>query len=314
MAITSKEDIFKQLAPRRYSTPPGYISPTKVLMDLATVISVVDLDDRPSKEENNNAKDARWRMFVGASLLAAYKTPVYFLSKELLESLQATSLPDDMASCDINWALPAMIVMLPVGGLKIGDSYYQYLIVARTESATTKPIKLLNGRSVRISSDQSIAFSLILSQDSATYSISLVNCDSGSKMSDLDAHQPTAFRTDDKSIDQADVKNLHNVTMALALKILLLMQARPELVDSISTLERPAKIKRGVEVKSELWSPRWIGKTYTRQHETNQEHLGTHASPQEHIRKGHWRNQVCGQGRLARKLIWIDPCWVNLAS
>lgn len=38
---------------------------------------------------------------------------------------------------------------------------------------------------------------------------------------------------------------------------------------------------------------------------------GSHASPEAHWRRGHWRQQVHGHGRSDRKLIWIEPTLVN---
>lgn len=37
----------------------------------------------------------------------------------------------------------------------------------------------------------------------------------------------------------------------------------------------------------------------------------SHASPEVHWRRGHWRQQVHGQGRSDRKLIWIEPTLVS---
>lgn len=38
---------------------------------------------------------------------------------------------------------------------------------------------------------------------------------------------------------------------------------------------------------------------------------GTHASPVTHWRRGHWRNQVCGERFSDRRMKWIEPVLVN---
>lgn len=44
---------------------------------------------------------------------------------------------------------------------------------------------------------------------------------------------------------------------------------------------------------------------------SNEDHGGTHASPITHWRRGHWRNQVCGEKFSERKMKWIEPVLVN---
>lgn len=62
------------------------------------------------------------------------------------------------------------------------------------------------------------------------------------------------------------------------------------------------------KLQSQL-NPRWIGKDY--QPRKSSDSGETHASPVEHWRQGHWRQQVCGEGFKDRKLIWIRPVFVN---
>jgi hypothetical protein len=38
---------------------------------------------------------------------------------------------------------------------------------------------------------------------------------------------------------------------------------------------------------------------------------GTHASPRSHWRRGHWRNQPCGEKSSERKIVWIKPVLVK---
>jgi hypothetical protein len=93
---------------------------------------------------------------------------------------------------------------------------------------------------------------------------------------------------------------------ALAIRLLLAMSARPDLVETGKIL-RAARVKHGRE-RDELWSPNFIGKNYQLRREIP---AGTHASPRMHFRRGHHRHHAYGPGRLQRKLIWIEPVLVN---
>lgn len=51
---------------------------------------------------------------------------------------------------------------------------------------------------------------------------------------------------------------------------------------------------------------KWLGKNYKIPKEAS-----TNRSKATHIRKGHFRRQPCGEGRKDRKIIWLEPMFIN---
>lgn len=115
-----------------------------------------------------------------------------------------------------------------------------------------------------------------------------------------DAPQPT--HQEDKELPK-------KLTM-LALKIVLAMTARPQLVSS-GGQTRKELARKGEVIRDALWSPNFIGKDYRIQRQSSEGLGGTHASPRVHWRRGHWHNVVHGKGRALRKLDWFEPTLVN---
>jgi hypothetical protein len=95
-----------------------------------------------------------------------------------------------------------------------------------------------------------------------------------------------------------------NILPNIIFNTLFAMAARPEYVESG---KRIGNMKKS---KSELWTPNIIGRKYATKYDPNAE-TGTHASPRMHWRRGHFRQQACGIGRLEHKIIWIEPMLVN---
>ena len=77
---------------------------------------------------------------------------------------------------------------------------------------------------------------------------------------------------------------------SLIFKLYWIATSKPELITS----EPPQKGK-GETAK-------WLGRDYKIPKD--------HASPCPHIRKGHFRSQPYGEGRKARKIIWLQPTYV----
>src|SRR5258708_24272934 len=88
-----------------------------------------------------------------------------------------------------------------------------------------------------------------------------------------------------------DITGNVNDTVRLALNLLLISVARPELLTGGEIVKR-VKIKRG-EGKREMWAPRWIGRDWKAEREIRSG-TGSHASPRLHWRRGHYRRSVVG--------------------
>jgi len=114
--------------------------------------------------------------------------------------------------------------------------------------------------------------------------------------------------------DEAGIATDQEVTnrlSALMLKLLVILNTRPQLVEAGESV-RPQKIKHGRVKHSELWSPNLIGRCYRTIREGPGG--GTHASPRVHWRRGHVRSQPHGPRRALRKPVWIEPVLIGLQS
>ncbi|MGI9070495.1 MAG: hypothetical protein ACR2JB_04005 [Bryobacteraceae bacterium] len=103
---------------------------------------------------------------------------------------------------------------------------------------------------------------------------------------------------------------------SLAAKLILLLQARPEMIERSQFVRRSLK-HGGVQV----WSPNFVGRDYTFAKNPEGTTLPldkTGKIAALRFRRGHYRRQPCGTGRHEHKIIWIEPflttVWCNAAS
>jgi len=96
----------------------------------------------------------------------------------------------------------------------------------------------------------------------------------------------------------------------IALNVLSYLTAFPD--DAVDTVY-PQQFRSGSgfsSPKATAYPVRAIGGKFRTKREGKPEHVGTHASPITHWRRGHWRNHAIGKGRSQRKLIWLQPTLV----
>jgi hypothetical protein len=109
-------------------------------------------------------------------------------------------------------------------------------------------------------------------------------------------HEPT-------SVEDA---RMSQTLMSLALRVALVMSARPELVEAGVQTGKQTKRATGLT----YWTPTIVGRAYRARIETGEPH-GTHASPRLHWRRGHYAAQPYGPGFSLRKIIWREPTLVS---
>ena len=84
------------------------------------------------------------------------------------------------------------------------------------------------------------------------------------------------------------------------------MTCRPDLLtkETIHHWQHKNPSKKG---NVAFWSPNIIGNDYQI---LGGHGSGSHASPRMHWRRGHFRNQACGQGRKDHRRVWLEPMLV----
>jgi hypothetical protein len=100
--------------------------------------------------------------------------------------------------------------------------------------------------------------------------------------------------------------------ISIALQSILSLSYLPELVEDGAEENQGFRPRKAAAEKSNVRYPRWIGKNFTRQ----KRNPSSNPTPSgitmaTHWRRGHWRQQVCGEKWQQRKLQWIQPTLIN---
>lgn len=118
--------------------------------------------------------------------------------------------------------------------------------------------------------------------------------------------------TDTQDFNPQVVTEFNEYLQAIFLRLILIMECRPELVDKESELVR---VNRGFgkAQAQDFYQPLWLGLGYRLKREgaqSSEGSSGTHGTKSVHWRRGFLRNQPYGEGRQQRKLVWIEPVLV----
>jgi hypothetical protein len=266
---------FGQFYPRKYAGVGGWTSPRLPAAFFAM-----------SKLQGYLTDDMRQIMVrneIVADTLSSLLMPTYWVGREMVQAAENTLPPEDLCVDDLMMPLSAMIFLLPEGTL-IGDhgEDSSWIAVARVPELV-----------VLTSNIQRVTIALQVSPGSS-----------------LSCHEGGNIETEVTEKYGADAGIFARKMMRLAITFVMLMSARPQLVETATPHD--ATIPTTGKASRKLCAPNWIGRTY-RVH--REESLGgTHASPYLHWRRGHWRHQAHGPGRSLRRDILIDPILVGGAG
>lgn len=291
--------------PRRYRVPDGWPSPASVSVLMAGYyLGAIPRQVLDSDEATRSA-------FLVASELYRRKVPTYFVGKELLPALLDTDPPEDMAAAEIPWPVPAAVFMLPNGALASPkDGPVRFLAVARGQAGQSYAPHDDALCGLRMEHDALALWTVAEGPGLATFG---KTARLEGTLADLMRDGSSNLVAGDGSAsklpadDAAFVARLTNIAASL----LLLMAARPEMVESADEVVKRIKAKPGsVKTADDLWAPRWVGRNYRRPRPPADSEAGNHASPRPHMRRGHWRRQRHGEGRAETRLVWIELTYV----
>ncbi|MEJ6487780.1 hypothetical protein N0Y54_42185 [Nostoc punctiforme UO1] len=207
------------------------------------------------------------------------KCPAYWVNKDLLEALLQSVLTVDVDS--LNWAMKTGMFMLPKGVILSPENKSVDAVFWHHDSES--------GILYWTATDGSSAFCRRFKLDAQKLSY-----------------------TDSQDIDPKVVKGFNEYLHSILLRLILIMECRPELVDSTSELVRVNK-GFGKAQAQDFYQPLWLGLGYRFKREGTQSSegsSGTHGTKSVHWRRGFLRNQPYGEGRQQRKLVWIEPVLV----
>lgn len=308
---------WKAVCPRRYTPPNGYENPQlysgsiiNVLMRLAT---------------NNISQDfISGTIATIASQLVEYQVPTFFIMEDFARAVAATE-PPDYAISDIHFPMPAMVFMLPLAFTREYSGYDCRMMAVAKVPIGQYPkqehigelgiIRKVVNDCERFMAHYLVPIDGIEVDYTATYptekKISQVTVEGSRVIADnWDVYAAKMGLTlrDEKQDSEFNTK-----MNAFALRLLLAMTARPNLIEKGVCL-REEKVKKHGKGYDALWTPNTVGRgyrlVYNRDIDRKEVESGVHVRM--HWRRGHFRKQPYGMRDTPQyKVIWIDPILVN---
>ena len=313
-------ELWKACCPRRYIPPHGYANPNKNASWIASVAILAQLEP--------NLNDVQKNVTIVGLKLAECSCPTVFVGQEFIEALTMTDPPEDMRLENLQWPWDAVTFVLPDAFvMKFFGRYAPFVRIARQGYGWLKPpaaLMPLVPVGVDIEKFEKDAFGVFIvstEMDDDTGNGTHDYC-TGHRMNTdvrtmLDCTNPNykEFTKDGETKDfKPEDREFTRKFAAVAVHLMLALNVIPDNQELFTpeSMARPAKIKRGVIVKEELWHPRILGKDYLLPKAHGPALGGTHASPRLHVRRGHWRQQRFGKQRSLIKPIWIRPMLVGV--
>lgn len=224
-----------------------------------------------------NSKDSIYITLYTLYKVGDAKCPAYWVSQELLTALMQSEIDVEIDS--LHWAIKTGMFMLPLGVI-------------------TSP------------EDRSI-HTIFWYYDAADQILYWAATDGGSffcRKFQINDNLKKVTYADAQDYNPQVITSFNEYLQAIFLRLILIMECRPDLVDTES---QTISVNKGFakDKARNFYEPLWIGKNYAIKRDM-EDKGGTHASPRVHWRRGYLRNQPYGQGRQQRKLVWIEPVLV----
>jgi hypothetical protein len=294
---TRHNDLWKRLYTKNISAPNGYRSSKQLAVLNAVTIMRLRHDMVNGREEkfDNVSKLA----LLGTQ--GKYNFPLYYVAAPLLQALKQTYPPSSLKWEDIKMPFSGLTFALPSGGLLDTDgSSIMFAGVAQLKANTEFLIPgVFNVKSLDVmvnkivifwSSGQCVFYQTLIAEMFSPMAITediLTDWEQQDKEERFDGDMPAADIT-------AQVSRI-------VANLLLLMHARPELVDKGVSIGH----RHVGDTTVPCQNPTFVGKSYAVKYESRNE---TNAHFTElGWRRGHFRQQPCGPGRQEVKTIFIEP-------
>ena len=276
-------ELWPQIYPKRIIPPLGYHNP-KTFSAIAGYREVMARDFLKSHEDGKEVNEGDLYLAKQChsimDILIAHEFPTYFLDPTFCVSVSETAAPD-FSFREINWPLRAFVLQLP-------KSFSNEFFGVEVHSLAV----------CRSDEDFMIWYSFPF-RNGYGNEIRRENLDVT-----FDEFVRAVPAEDRDTLDHMKILGPHFVVNLLAI-----LNARPNFIGPAETLQRPARGVPGEKKhRDALWNPRFIGSGYQPPTDGLE---GTHRSPREHWRRGHFRRQRIGPGRMEFSIIWIEPTLVN---
>lgn len=332
-----------------YRKPEGFR--TYEWIERSLIMNTIELATRIAMDGHEKARHSVPHIVYAATLaFIRNRFPLYFVGRDMLRAVLETDLPRDIKMSDVHWPLKSMIFMVPHGELvsPAGSEVIAIGIARIDRGETLRPPEstftaTLPDISAPEDDDAFGVWALCLDMHSDD-PIHKMHCQTSQTPSctpksepliahwAMDAPMSKVIEFARSGVDMMQVPDVgdcvtedffNNAIPTIALNMMLVMTARPELVESSAPIKRIAR--KGTTDKVTLYEPRWVGRNYRVRRE-HAEAIGTHASPRMHWRRGHQRlapigprvsiddegkRHVIPSAARQHKSTWIEPILVN---
>ncbi|PHJ59053.1 hypothetical protein VF14_13490 [Nostoc linckia z18] len=269
---------YKEIVIRPVAHVDGYESYEKICSFVADIYYSTE-EQKLLRQLRTNPGESIYITLYTLFKVGQAKCPAYWVNKDLLEALLQSVLTVEIES--LNWAMKTGMFMLPKG------------VILSPENRSVDAI-----------------FWNYDSEADILYWAATDGSSSFCRRFKLNGQKVTY--TDSEDIDPKVVKGFNEYLQSIFLRLILIMECRPELVDTTSEVIRINK-GFGKAQAQDFYQPLWLGLGYRFKREGTQSSegsSGTHGTKSVHWRRGFLRNQPYGEGRQQRKLVWIEPVLV----
>jgi hypothetical protein len=268
---------YQQITIRPTLPVDGYENYEKICSYVANVYFSTD-EPTIKKLLIKHYTDSRYISCYTFFKVAQAKCPAYWVGKDLLEALMQSDL--NIEADSLNWAMKTGILMLPKNVILSPENYGVDAICWHYDP------------------DEELIY--LTAVDKVSYYCRRLKVFDNLKQ----------FRyTDVQDLNPQLVEDFNEYLQSVFFRLMLIMECRPELVDTTSKV---VTVNKGFSKaqEQEFYQPLWIGRNYTFKRENTSTGGGTGGTKSVHWRRGFLRNQAYGEGRQQRKLVWIEPMLV----
>jgi hypothetical protein len=272
---------YKELVLRPVIHVDGYASYEKICSYVAEMYYSAEEEHELQRQLINNPRESIHITLYTLFKVGQAKCPAYWVGKDLLEALQQSVLTVEVEN--LNWAMKTGMFMLPKD------------VILSPENNSIDAIFW------HYNVEESLVFWACTDND-------LFFC----RRFKLDNQK--LKHIDPGDIDPKVVVGFNEYLQSIFLRLILMMECRPELVD-VEEKQQKITINKGFgKVQAQdFYQPLWIGQNYRFKREGTVSSDGSSkqgGAKSPHWRRGFIRNQPYGEGRQQRKLVWIEPVLV----
>lgn len=279
-------------SPRRYRNVERYQDHRMVNTILCTVSAYISSGMTQTEVGNEPSQFG-----VISSIGAKYSFPLFFVAPEMFLAASQTTPPDEIDWETMHLPFDFMTFVLPKRIARIGD----HEVTAIQLTRAFKGIHTIPGTGKVMILTNNILYIDVFDTTGMRFMRHFIR---PYKPGDADAWD----MPENNSLYTAEMDGIESemtdVLVRTAFNLIYALAARPEL------LTKGTRSGTHKKSKQEIWSPNIIGEHY-KISRPGADLGGTHASPRMHWRRGHFRNQVFGEGRAKTKIIWLEPCLVG---